>query len=37
MGLTLRQIAGELKMKYDAVNFHYKNIYKNWRLIPKSN
>lgn len=28
MGLTLRQIAGELKMKYDAVNFHYKNIYK---------
>ena len=27
-GLTLRQIAGELSMKYDSVNFHYKNIYR---------
>lgn len=26
-GLTLRQIAGKLGMKYDSVNFHYKNIY----------
>lgn len=27
-GLTLRQISGELGMKYDSVNFHYKNIYR---------
>jgi DNA-binding NarL/FixJ family response regulator len=27
-GLTMRQIAGELHMKYDAVNYHYKNIYR---------
>lgn len=27
-GLTMRQIAGELKMKYDAVNYYYKNIYR---------
>ena len=35
MGLTLRQIAGELKMKYDAVNFHYKNIYKKLEVNSK--
>ena len=28
LGNTLRQIAGELHMKYDTVNFHYKNIYR---------
>ena len=28
LGNTLRQIAGELRMKYDTVNFHYKNIYR---------
>lgn len=27
-GNTLRQIAGELKIEYTTVNFHYKNIYK---------
>ena len=27
-GLTMRQIAGELKMKYDTVNYYYKNIYR---------
>ena len=28
LGNTLRQISGELHMKYDTVNFHYKNIYR---------
>lgn len=28
LGNTLRQVAGELCMKYDTVNFHYKNIYR---------
>lgn len=28
LGSTLRQIAGELHMKYDTVNFHYKNVYR---------
>ena len=28
LGNTLRQIAGELRMKYNTVNFHYKNIYR---------
>lgn len=28
LGNTLRQVAGELHMKYDTVNFHYKNIYR---------
>ena len=34
-GLTLRQIAGELGMKYDSVNFHYKNIYKKLEVNSK--
>ena len=34
-GSTLRQIAGELKMKYDAVNFHYKNIYRKLEVNSK--
>lgn len=34
-GLTLRQIAGELKMKYDTVNFHYKNIYRKLEVNSK--
>lgn len=31
-GNTLRQIAGELKIGYTTVNFHYKNIYKKLRV-----
>lgn len=27
-GNTLRQISGTLNIKYDAVHFHYKNVYK---------
>lgn len=34
-GLTLRQIAGELSMKYDSVNFHYKNIYRKLEVNSK--
>ena len=34
-GLTLRQIAGELACKYDAVNFHYKNIYRKLEVNSK--
>lgn len=34
-GLTLRQIAGELGMKYDSVNFHYKNIYRKLEVNSK--
>ena len=34
-GLTLRQIAGELSMKYDTVNFHYKNIYRKLEVNSK--
>lgn len=34
-GLTLRQISGELGMKYDTVNFHYKNIYKKLEVNSK--
>jgi DNA-binding CsgD family transcriptional regulator len=34
-GYTLRQIAGELSMKYDAVNFHYKNIYRKLEVNSK--
>ena len=33
--MTLRQIAGELGMKYDAVNFHYKNIYRKLEVNSK--
>ncbi len=34
-GYTLRQIAGELSMKYDAVNFHYKNVYRKLEVNSK--
>ena len=34
-GMTLRQIAGELSMKYDSVNFHYKNIYRKLEVNSK--
>lgn len=34
-GLTLRQIAGELSLKYDTVNFHYKNIYRKLNVNSK--
>lgn len=34
-GMTLRQIAGELNMKYDSVNFHYKNIYRKLEVNSK--
>lgn len=34
-GMTLRQIAGELGIKYDAVNFHYKNIYRKLEVNSK--
>lgn len=34
-GMTLRQIAGELAMKYDSVNFHYKNIYRKLKVNSK--
>ncbi len=34
-GLTLRQVAGELGMKYDSVNFHYKNIYRKLQVNSK--
>lgn len=34
-GFTLRQIAAELGMKYDAVNFHYKNIYRKLEVNSK--
>lgn len=34
-GLTLRQIAGELGMKYDSINFHYKNIYRKLEVNSK--
>ncbi len=34
-GMTLRQIAGELGMKYDSVNFHYKNIYRKLEVNSK--
>mgnify|MGYP004586177397 CR=1 FL=1 len=33
--MTLRQIAGELGMKYDSVNFHYKNIYRKLEVNSK--
>ena len=34
-GMTLRQISGELGIKYDAVNFHYKNIYRKLEVNSK--
>lgn len=34
-GLTLRQIAGELGVKYDSINFHYKNIYRKLEVNSK--
>lgn len=34
-GLTLRQIAGEISLKYDTVNFHYKNIYRKLEVNSK--
>lgn len=34
-GMTLRQISGELGLKYDAVNFHYKNIYRKLEVNSK--
>lgn len=34
-GFTLRQVAGELRMKYDTVNYHYKNIYRKLNVCSK--